>query len=161
VGTALVPDRLVADDEPGAQGRHAGDGDALALAAGEFAGQAGRGVGGKADAGEQVADPAACLRGADAVAEQRFGQGAISISGCESAGQCACEPSSHGLGWRLVAEDEPGAEVELAGGFSDLVEPGLAQVPFWRPDTPPPARFGEIGFYGGVARKPGAARVGS
>ncbi|MFF4569544.1 SAM-dependent methyltransferase [Streptomyces sp. NPDC001410] len=45
------------------------------------------------------------------------------------------------------------AEVE---GFFDgfeLVEPGLAQVPFWRPDTPPPPRSAEIGFYGGVARK--------
>ncbi|GGJ15482.1 SAM-dependent methyltransferase [Streptomyces brasiliensis] len=39
-------------------------------------------------------------------------------------------------------------------GF-DLVEPGLAQVPFWRPDTPPPPRSAEIGFYGGVARKTG------
>jgi hypothetical protein len=37
-------------------------------------------------------------------------------------------------------------------GF-ELVDPGLAQVPFWRPDTPPPERSGEIGFYGGVARK--------
>ncbi|MER6128662.1 SAM-dependent methyltransferase [Streptomyces sp. NPDC001795] len=37
-------------------------------------------------------------------------------------------------------------------GF-DLVEPGLTQVPFWRPDTPPPARSAEIGLYGGVARK--------
>ncbi|MFJ8363480.1 hypothetical protein [Streptomyces sp. NPDC093984] len=35
----------------------------------------------------------------------------------------------------------------------DSVEPGLAQVQFSRPDTPPPARSGEIGFYGGVARK--------
>lgn len=39
-------------------------------------------------------------------------------------------------------------------GF-ELVEPGLAQVPFWRPDGPPPARSGEIGFYGGVGRKNG------
>ncbi|MDQ1038517.1 hypothetical protein QFZ75_004933 [Streptomyces sp. V3I8] len=47
------------------------------------------------------------------------------------------------------------AEVErLFEGF-ELVEPGLAQVPFWRPDGPPPARSGEIGFYGGVARKAG------
>lgn len=30
---------------------------------------------------------------------------------------------------------------------------GVAQVPFWRPDTPPPPRSREIGFYGGVARK--------
>lgn len=47
------------------------------------------------------------------------------------------------------------AEVEaFFDGFA-LAEPGLAQVPFWRPDTPPPARSGEIGFYGGVARKTG------
>lgn len=39
-------------------------------------------------------------------------------------------------------------------GF-DLVEPGLVQVPFWRPDTPPPARSEEVGFYGGVGRKAG------
>ena len=40
----------------------------------------------------------------------------------------------------------------LFEGF-ELVEPGLVQVPFWRPDTPPPARSAEIGIYGGVARK--------
>ena len=46
-------------------------------------------------------------------------------------------------------------EVErLVDGF-ELVEPGLAQVPFWRPDTTPPPRSHEIGFYGGVARKTG------
>ncbi|MYU18733.1 SAM-dependent methyltransferase [Streptomyces sp. SID8361] len=39
-------------------------------------------------------------------------------------------------------------------GFT-LVEPGLAEVPFWRPDTPPPTGPGEIGYYGGVARKTG------
>lgn len=45
------------------------------------------------------------------------------------------------------------AEVErLFDGF-ELIEPGVTQVPFWRPDTPPPARAAEIGFYGGVARK--------
>ncbi|MFS8197270.1 SAM-dependent methyltransferase [Streptomyces sp. CWNU-52B] len=47
------------------------------------------------------------------------------------------------------------AEVErLFDGF-ELIEPGLAQVPFWRPDTTPPPRSGEIGFYGGVGRKTG------
>ena len=39
-------------------------------------------------------------------------------------------------------------------GF-DLIEPGVAQVPFWRPDAPLPLRSEEIGFYGGVARKGG------
>ncbi|MES5820546.1 SAM-dependent methyltransferase [Streptomyces sp. RG80] len=37
-------------------------------------------------------------------------------------------------------------------GF-DLIEPGLVQAPFWRPDTPPPPGSEQIGFYGGVARK--------
>ncbi|MEV6292998.1 SAM-dependent methyltransferase [Streptomyces sp. NPDC051896] len=37
-------------------------------------------------------------------------------------------------------------------GF-DLVEPGLTQVPFWRPETTPPPGSEAIGFYGGVARK--------
>jgi O-methyltransferase involved in polyketide biosynthesis len=45
------------------------------------------------------------------------------------------------------------AEVERFFDGFELVEPGLAQVPFWRPDTTPPPRSGEIGFYGGVARK--------
>ncbi|MFG2522367.1 SAM-dependent methyltransferase [Streptomyces sp. NPDC048527] len=40
-------------------------------------------------------------------------------------------------------------------GF-ELVEPGLTQAPFWRPDIPPPAGSEEIGFYGGVACKPGS-----
>ncbi|GGX96297.1 hypothetical protein GCM10010358_57540 [Streptomyces minutiscleroticus] len=47
------------------------------------------------------------------------------------------------------------AEVERFFDGFDLVEPGLAQVPFWRPDAPPPPRSAEIGFYGGVARKNG------
>ncbi|MFF5442398.1 SAM-dependent methyltransferase [Streptomyces achromogenes] len=45
------------------------------------------------------------------------------------------------------------AEVERFFDGFELVEPGLAQVPFWRPDAPPPPRSEEIGFYGGVARK--------
>ncbi|WP_406071189.1 SAM-dependent methyltransferase [Streptomyces sp. NBC_01020] len=47
------------------------------------------------------------------------------------------------------------AEVERFFDGFELVGPGLAQVPFWRPDTPPPAGSDEIGFYGGVARKTG------
>ncbi|GAA1273015.1 SAM-dependent methyltransferase [Streptomyces javensis] len=39
-------------------------------------------------------------------------------------------------------------------GFT-LVEPGVAEVPFWHPDAPPPTRPGEIGYYGGVGRKTG------
>lgn len=45
------------------------------------------------------------------------------------------------------------AEVERFFDGFELVEPGLVQVPFWRPDAPPPPRSDEIGFYGGVARK--------
>ncbi|MGW2637131.1 SAM-dependent methyltransferase [Streptomyces sp. NPDC001348] len=47
------------------------------------------------------------------------------------------------------------AEVERFFDGFEVVEPGIAQVPFWRPDTTPPARSGEIGFYGGVARRNG------
>ncbi|MCX4722896.1 SAM-dependent methyltransferase [Streptomyces sp. NBC_01306] len=47
------------------------------------------------------------------------------------------------------------AEVERFFDGFELVGPGLAQVPFWCPDTPPPAGSDEIGFYGGVARKTG------
>ncbi|WP_405591237.1 SAM-dependent methyltransferase [Streptomyces sp. NBC_01190] len=47
------------------------------------------------------------------------------------------------------------AEVERFFDGFELIEPGLAQAPFWRPDTPPPPRSAEIGFYGGVARKNG------
>ncbi|MET7288048.1 SAM-dependent methyltransferase [Streptomyces sp. NPDC005573] len=45
------------------------------------------------------------------------------------------------------------AEVErLFDGFT-LLDPGLVQAPFWRPDAPPPARSREVGIYAGVARK--------
>ncbi|WP_221352776.1 SAM-dependent methyltransferase [Streptomyces beigongshangae] len=47
------------------------------------------------------------------------------------------------------------AEIERFFDGFELVEPGLAQVPFWRPDGPPPPGSDEIGFYGGVARKSG------
>ena len=41
----------------------------------------------------------------------------------------------------------------LFDGF-ELLEPGLVQVPVWRPATPPdPDEVKRIGFYGGVARK--------
>ena len=46
----------------------------------------------------------------------------------------------------------PRAEVERFFDGFELVEPGLTQVPFWRPDGPPPERSEEIGIYGGVAR---------
>ncbi|MET8468698.1 SAM-dependent methyltransferase [Streptomyces sp. NPDC006422] len=46
-------------------------------------------------------------------------------------------------------------EVETFFEGFELVEPGVAQIPFWRPDTPPAAGAEEVGFYGGVARKVG------
>jgi hypothetical protein len=38
----------------------------------------------------------------------------------------------------------------------DLVEPGLVQVPLWRPDGKPPRPkdLGKVWVYGGVAREP-------
>ncbi|QIB42208.1 SAM-dependent methyltransferase [Streptomyces aureoverticillatus] len=66
-----------------------------------------------------------------------------------SAAQAVYSKATATLNLRSRAEVEP-----FFDGF-ELVEPGLAQVPFWRPDAPPPARSGEIGFYGGVARKTG------
>ncbi|MEU9386926.1 SAM-dependent methyltransferase [Streptomyces sp. NPDC048279] len=47
------------------------------------------------------------------------------------------------------------ARVEQFFDGFELVEPGLVQVPFWRPDTTPPDGSQEIGFYGGVAVKKG------
>ncbi|MEU6029958.1 SAM-dependent methyltransferase [Streptomyces tauricus] len=45
------------------------------------------------------------------------------------------------------------AEIErLFDGF-ELIEPGLVQVPYWRPDAEPPTGSDTIGFYGGVARR--------
>ena len=43
------------------------------------------------------------------------------------------------------------------GGF-DLVEPGLVQVPLWRPELKPPGsrELAKIGIYGGVGRKAAA-----
>ncbi|MER5974469.1 SAM-dependent methyltransferase [Streptomyces sp. NPDC002055] len=49
----------------------------------------------------------------------------------------------------------PHADVlPLFDGFR-LLEPGLVQVPLWRPDGPPPpaGELGRIGFYGGVGVK--------
>jgi hypothetical protein len=53
------------------------------------------------------------------------------------------------------------AEVERFFDGFELIEPGLAQAPFWRPDTPPPAGSDTIGFYGGVARRTGHGRGGT
>ncbi|MET9558481.1 SAM-dependent methyltransferase [Streptomyces sp. NPDC006645] len=47
------------------------------------------------------------------------------------------------------------ARVERFFDGFELIEPGLAQVPFWRPDSPPPEGSETIGFFGGVARRTG------
>jgi hypothetical protein len=39
-------------------------------------------------------------------------------------------------------------------GF-DLLEPGLVQVPHWRPDGPVPGDAGKVWLAGGVGRKAG------
>ncbi|MCW2869048.1 SAM-dependent methyltransferase [Actinacidiphila oryziradicis] len=44
--------------------------------------------------------------------------------------------------------------VDLFTGFT-LLDPGIVQVPSWRPDGPLPADSHTVGFYGGVARKNG------
>ncbi|GGZ92141.1 hypothetical protein GCM10010389_33420 [Streptomyces echinoruber] len=49
----------------------------------------------------------------------------------------------------------PRTEVEAFFAGFEPIDPGLVQVPFWRPDTPPPPGSEEIGFYGGVGRKAG------
>ncbi|WP_202234333.1 SAM-dependent methyltransferase [Actinacidiphila reveromycinica] len=45
------------------------------------------------------------------------------------------------------------AEIERFFDGFELIEPGVAQVPFWRPDSEPTREEREIGFYGGVAVK--------
>ncbi|MFF9151619.1 SAM-dependent methyltransferase [Streptomyces sp. NPDC014846] len=65
-----------------------------------------------------------------------------------SAAQAVYDQATASLNLRTRAEVE-----RLFEGF-ELIDPGLVQVPFWRPDGTPPPRSAEIGFYGGVARKP-------
>ncbi len=52
---------------------------------------------------------------------------------------------------------------QIAGFFTgfDLVDPGLVQVPLWRPDGRPPGprELAKIGIYGGVGRKAAAPVV--
>jgi len=47
-----------------------------------------------------------------------------------------------------------GAQIEGFFGDWDLVEPGMVQLPLWRPDEPIPDNLDKIWFYGAVARKP-------
>ncbi|MFW6691621.1 SAM-dependent methyltransferase [Streptomyces sp. MAR4 CNX-425] len=61
--------------------------------------------------------------------------------------QAVYKKATAGLNLRTYAEVEA-----FFDGFG-LVEPGLVQVPFWRPDTEPPAPYREVGIYGGVGRK--------
>lgn len=43
----------------------------------------------------------------------------------------------------------------------DVLDPGLVQVPRWRPDEPEPPGAGEVWVLGGVGRKPGPAAARS
>ncbi|MFQ3556439.1 SAM-dependent methyltransferase [Streptomyces gramineus] len=47
----------------------------------------------------------------------------------------------------------PRARVERFFEGFELVEPGLVQVPFWRPESTPPEGSAQIGFYGAVGVK--------
>ncbi|MFJ9348092.1 SAM-dependent methyltransferase [Streptomyces sp. NPDC101237] len=47
----------------------------------------------------------------------------------------------------------PRARIERFFDGFELVEPGLVQVPFWRPDGTPPEGSAQIGFYGAVGVK--------
>jgi hypothetical protein len=49
------------------------------------------------------------------------------------------------------------AEIAAFFGGWDLVDPGLVQVPLWRPDGPPPRPkdLEKMWIYGGVARRSG------
>lgn len=47
----------------------------------------------------------------------------------------------------------PRARIERFFEGFELVEPGLVQVPFWRPDGTPPESSAQIGFYGAVGVK--------
>jgi hypothetical protein len=42
----------------------------------------------------------------------------------------------------------------------ELIEPGVVQVPYWRPNEPEPADVGKIWILGGVGRKPGPPPTG-
>jgi SAM-dependent methyltransferase len=43
----------------------------------------------------------------------------------------------------------------------ELMEPGVVQVPYWRPDEPVPADAGKVWIFGGVGRKPVLAAAGT
>ena len=42
----------------------------------------------------------------------------------------------------------------------ELIEPGVVQVPYWRPDEPEPPDVGKVWILGGVGRKPGPSPTG-
>ena len=45
------------------------------------------------------------------------------------------------------------AEIEAFFGDLELVEPGLVQLPMWRPDGPLSANAGRIWLYAGIGRQ--------
>jgi hypothetical protein len=42
----------------------------------------------------------------------------------------------------------------------ELIEPGVVQVPYWRPDGPEPHDAGKVWILGGVGRKPSSPSAG-
>jgi len=52
---------------------------------------------------------------------------------------------------------------EILRFFADLemIEPGVVQVPYWRPDGPEPTEAGKVWILGGVGRKPDLAATGA
>jgi hypothetical protein len=51
---------------------------------------------------------------------------------------------------------------EILGFFAglELIEPGVVQVPYWRPDEPDPTDAGKVWILGGVGHKPGPPAAG-
>jgi hypothetical protein len=100
------------------------------------------------------ADPAACVAGLrEAVAPGSF----LAITHATSDGQPAEVLEAQKLSGRTSTEIVLRSKDEIAGYFDgwSLVEPGLVQLPLWRPDSlddigEHPERSGA---YGGVARK--------
>jgi hypothetical protein len=69
----------------------------------------------------------------------------------ESAASAAVQYKKVTPGATLRGRDEI---LRLFAGL-ELIDPGLVQVPCWRPDGPGPADAGKVWILGGVGRKPG------
>jgi hypothetical protein len=69
----------------------------------------------------------------------------------ESAASAAVHYKKVSSGATLRGQDEI---LRFFAGL-ELIDPGLVQVPHWRPDGPEPAEAGKVWILGGVGRKPG------